>query len=257
MTTGLRSGEVAAAAGVNPQTLRYYERRGLLPEPARTLGGQRLYPPDTVTLLRVIKAAQRLGFTLEEVTGLVDAATHRHGRPAPGPQGRTGLQGRTRRQGHAGLHVRAAAKLAEVEQKITDLRIIRDTLRAAMDAGCDDLIACAAEPRCPLPFAELAGADPAGATGPGRRDDGGQVTPGRGTLRGERFASGDPFDGAGLEPLGLDDLESGGFHEGQRATGHMLPGGADAERLEEPLAGQDRPPGACRCGPVAGARHLV
>lgn len=54
MSTGLRSGEVAAAAGVNLQTLRYYERRGLLPEPDRSLGGHRLYPADTTTVLRVI-----------------------------------------------------------------------------------------------------------------------------------------------------------------------------------------------------------
>ena len=58
--TGLRTGELAAAAGVNIQTLRYYERRGLLAEPQRTLGGHRLYPEDAVTVLRVIKAAQRL-----------------------------------------------------------------------------------------------------------------------------------------------------------------------------------------------------
>jgi MerR family regulatory protein len=58
--SGLRSGEVADAAGVNVQTLRYYERRGLLHEPDRTLGGHRVYPPATVTVLRVTKAAQRL-----------------------------------------------------------------------------------------------------------------------------------------------------------------------------------------------------
>lgn len=50
--SGLRSGQVADAAGVNPQTLRYYERRGLLAEPERSLGGHRLYPPETVTVLR-------------------------------------------------------------------------------------------------------------------------------------------------------------------------------------------------------------
>lgn len=55
MSEGLRSGELAAAAGVNVQTLRYYERRGLLDEPDRTLGGHRLYPSETVTVLRVIK----------------------------------------------------------------------------------------------------------------------------------------------------------------------------------------------------------
>ena len=65
--TGLRSGAVAAAAGVNVETLRYYERRGLLREPSRSLGGHRLYPAEAVTTLRVIKAAQQLGFTLDEL----------------------------------------------------------------------------------------------------------------------------------------------------------------------------------------------
>ena len=55
---GLRSGQVAAVAGVNLPTLRYHERRGLLAKPERTPGGHRVYPPETVTLLRVIKAAQ-------------------------------------------------------------------------------------------------------------------------------------------------------------------------------------------------------
>jgi DNA-binding transcriptional MerR regulator len=136
---GLRSGQVAAAAGVNQQTLRYYERRGLIAEPDRTLGGHRLYPPETVTVLRVIKTAQRLGFTLEEVADLLDAGTHRHGRPTD-----------------AGLLARAEVKLAEVEAKIADLAVIRDTLRAAITAGCDDLIACSQNVCCPLPFTELA-----------------------------------------------------------------------------------------------------
>ena len=94
MSTGLRSGQVAEAAGVNIQTLRYYERRGLLAEPDRTNGGHRLYSEEAVTALRVIKAAQRLGFTLEEVAELVEVGRHQHGRPV------------------AGLQDRAAAKLA-------------------------------------------------------------------------------------------------------------------------------------------------
>jgi MerR family transcriptional regulator, mercuric resistance operon regulatory protein len=52
----LRSSQVAAAAGVNRQTLCYYERRGLLAEPGRSPGGHRLYPVGAVTVLRVIKA---------------------------------------------------------------------------------------------------------------------------------------------------------------------------------------------------------
>ncbi len=141
--TGLRSGEVAAAAGVNPETLRYYERRGLLAQPRRSPGGHRLYPAEAVTVLRVIKAAQRLGFTLDEVAGLLDADRHQHGR---GPR--------------PGLRARARAKLAEVEAKISDLRGIATTLRAAVDAGCDDLATCAGEARCPIPFAALAAAAP-------------------------------------------------------------------------------------------------
>ena len=47
-------------------------------------------------------------------------------------------------------------KLAEVEQRIADLVVIRDTLREAVAAGCDDLVGCASRPGCPLPFAELA-----------------------------------------------------------------------------------------------------
>ena len=136
--SGLRSGQVAAAAGVNPQTLRYYERRGLLAEPDRSLGGHRLYPTETVTLLKVIKAAQRLGFTLDEVAELLDAGQHRHGRHPD-----------------AGLQARAQAKLTEVEAKIADLQVIAGTLRAAVEAGCDDLVECAEQPCCPIPFTTI------------------------------------------------------------------------------------------------------
>jgi DNA-binding transcriptional MerR regulator len=139
VTAGLRSGQVAAAAGVNLQTLRYYERRGLLAEPPRTLGGHRIYPPDTATVLQVIKTAQRLGFTLDEVADLLAAASHRHGR-----------------RSEPGLRARAQAKLADIEQKIVELTVIRDTLRNAVGAGCDDLVVCAQSTGCPLPFAAVA-----------------------------------------------------------------------------------------------------
>ncbi|WP_232835789.1 MerR family transcriptional regulator [Actinocorallia populi] len=133
---GLRSGQVAEAAGVNPQTLRYYERRGLLAEPRRTLGGHRLYPAEAVTVLRVIKTAQRLGFTLEEVADLLETSRHRHGRH------------------DAGLQERARAKLLEVERRIADLQTVRTTLQEALDAGCDDLVSCAEQSCCPLPFSD-------------------------------------------------------------------------------------------------------
>lgn len=139
MTELLRTGQVAEAAGVNIQTLRYYERRGLLAEPQRSLGGHRMYPADVVTTLRVIKAAQRLGFTLEEVADLLDAGRHRHGAATD-----------------SGLKARARTKLAEVEARIAALDTIRTALLSALDAGCDDLAVCATSSCCPLPFAELA-----------------------------------------------------------------------------------------------------
>lgn len=129
MTAGLRSGQVAQAAGVNLQTLRYYERRGLLAAPERSPGGHRLYRPETVTTIRTIKVAQGLGFSLDEIAGL--------------------LGGRSRT---SGLHEHARTKLADIEAKIADLTAIADTLRAALELGCDDLVSCAAIPECPLPF---------------------------------------------------------------------------------------------------------
>lgn len=89
-------------------------------------------------MLRVIKAAQRLGLTLEEVAALLETGGPRHGKPVPG------------------LQQRAREKLAEVDTKITDLTPLRATLATALDAGCDDLTACAASPCCPIPFTGLA-----------------------------------------------------------------------------------------------------
>jgi MerR family transcriptional regulator, mercuric resistance operon regulatory protein len=133
--TGLRSGELARAAGVGHQTLRYYERRGVFAEPPRTAGGHRLYPPETLIRLRAIKAAQRLGFSLSEAAELVHAV------PQHRPQ-------RTIRP----LAERLSARLAEVESAIADLQLVAATLRATLEAGCTDLVECAQVPRCPVPF---------------------------------------------------------------------------------------------------------
>ena len=136
MSVGLRVGQVAEAVGVNVETLRYYERRGIIAEPERSLGGHRLYPETTVTTVRVIKAAQNLGFSLDEVAQLLEAGRHHHG---------TG----------GGLQARTEAKLVEVAQKIADLQVIRDSLIAARDAGCDDLVKCAESECCPIPFVQI------------------------------------------------------------------------------------------------------
>jgi DNA-binding transcriptional MerR regulator len=135
VSAGLRAGQVADAASVNVETLRYYERRGIIPEPDRSLGGHRLYPPETVTTLRVIKASQRLGFTLDEAAELVAAGQHHHD--------------------GSGFQSRTEAKIAEVDQKMTDLQMIRDALVAARDAGCDDLLQCAESECCPIPFVQI------------------------------------------------------------------------------------------------------
>ena len=132
----MRAGEVAEAAGVNRETLRYYERRGLLSLPDRSPGGHRVYDVQAVVTLRVIKAAQRLGFTLDEVAELLE-------------------MGR-RRGGDTGLQSRAAAKLVEIEAKIDDLHLIKANLAAAVAAGCDDLHECATQDCCPIPFVDLA-----------------------------------------------------------------------------------------------------
>ena len=126
----LRTSEVAERAGVNVQTLRYYERRGLIAEPARSTGGHRAYPPDTVALIATIKAAQRLGFTLDEIVDLLAA-------------GRTGHRG-------ADLKRRARDKLAEIDRRLADLATIREVLGRVAAAECDSLAHCTC-PDCPLP----------------------------------------------------------------------------------------------------------
>lgn len=134
----LRAGEVAERAGVNLQTLRYYERRGILTEPDRSLGGHRLYDDETVLVLQVVKAAQALGFSLDEIAELMDIGSHAHRR-------------RPR------LADSARTKLVQVREKITALQQIESTLERAIEAGCDDLAVCALEEDCPIPFPTIAG----------------------------------------------------------------------------------------------------
>ncbi len=132
---GLRTGELAQRAGVNVQTLRYYERRGLLAAPTRRPSGQRQYSEETVRLLRTIKAVQRLGFTLAEIEELLDLSEHRRG---------TGE-----------LHRRAEAKVAEIDAKIDQLQQMRQALVAVMAADCDSLTDCSCGLGCPLPAPEI------------------------------------------------------------------------------------------------------
>jgi len=67
----MKIGQVAEESGVNLQTIRYYERDGLLPAPPRLASGYRLYTEDTVRRVKFIKRAQELGFTLDEIGELL------------------------------------------------------------------------------------------------------------------------------------------------------------------------------------------
>ena len=119
-----RAGEAAARARVGVETLRYYERRGLLPRPQRRPSGQREYTLDDIRLILVIKTGQRLGFTLEETREIV-AVTR--GGAARDPDA---------------LGTLAEAKLVEVEDRIRGLELMRAELRAVIAAECDRLIDC-------------------------------------------------------------------------------------------------------------------
>jgi len=123
----MRTSELAGRAGVNTETLRYYERRGLLTEPPRTPGGYRHYPATALALLRFIKRAQELGFTLDEVEELL----HLDG---GGPDGCDAAR------------ALAEARMADLEARIADLQRMRDSL--------NELIATCELPRvdrsCPL-----------------------------------------------------------------------------------------------------------
>lgn len=101
-------GRLAESAEVNVETIRYYQRRGLMREPSRPTGSVRRYSTDDVKRIRFIKRAQQLGFTLDEVTNLLKLE---HGRSCR----------ETERL--------AQQKLALVEARIADLHRLRKTLR--------------------------------------------------------------------------------------------------------------------------------
>lgn len=111
----LTIGRLAAEAGVNVETIRYYQRRGLMTEPDRPLNGQRRYAVDSVRRVRFIKRAQVLGFTLEEIAGLLALD-----------------------EAHACAETRdlAAHRLEVIESKLADLKAMRKALTSLLHA-CD------------------------------------------------------------------------------------------------------------------------
>lgn len=108
MDPKLTIGKVAAAAAVNVETIRFYQRRGLLTEPPKSLGGFRYYDDATIARIRFVKRAQALGFSLEEVLGLLALE-----------------QSNACEQ----THDAAVRKLQLVDERIADLERIRSTLQ--------------------------------------------------------------------------------------------------------------------------------
>ena len=112
----MRIGELAEHAGVNVQTLRYYERRGLLAAPSRSRAGFRHYEQESLQRIRFIRRAQDLGFTLEEIRDLLNL-WH---------QSTTAC---------GAVEMRATTTLARIDQKIADLHRMRAAL-AQYTAAC-------------------------------------------------------------------------------------------------------------------------
>ncbi len=106
----LTIGSVAKLAEVNIETMRYYERRGLVPRPLRSQSNYRLYSEETVRRVRFIKRAQELGFTLKEIKELLAL------RVTPNAKG-------------ADVRRRVKGKIEDIDSRIATLQAMRDSLR--------------------------------------------------------------------------------------------------------------------------------
>jgi len=115
MASELTIGRVAKLAGVNVETIRYYQRRGLLAEPEKPHMGYRRYPADSVRHIRFIKRAQALGFTLEEIAELLRLEEAR---------------------ACAETRALAAHKMRVIDRKLTGLAAMRKAL-AGLVQQCD------------------------------------------------------------------------------------------------------------------------
>jgi Hg(II)-responsive transcriptional regulator len=145
--TALRTGDLARLAKVNVETLRFYERQGLLPVPPRRASGYREYPPEAVELVRFIRRAQELGFTLREIKELLTL------REVP-------------RATCGDVVVLARRKVAEIDTKINDLSAMRAALTQLLQ-GCSGKAPIA---QCPI-IESLAGkGKPRLPGGPGAED---------------------------------------------------------------------------------------
>src|SRR5438128_678383 len=106
----LTIGHLAKKAGINLETVRYYERQGLLPKPPRSASGYRLFPSEAARRLRFIQRAKELGFSLREIQELLSM------RVAPGTK-------------NTEIRARAEAKITDIEAKIKTLEAMKKSLR--------------------------------------------------------------------------------------------------------------------------------
>lgn len=114
-TSGSTIGDLAAAANVSVETIRFYQRKGLVPEPPRAYGQIRRYGASDVARVKFVKSAQRLGFSLEEVAALLRLDDGTHCDEA---------------------RVMAEQKLADVRSKLRDLRRIESVLKTLVADCC-------------------------------------------------------------------------------------------------------------------------
>src|SRR6516164_7821985 len=121
----LTIGRLAKEAGVNLETGRYYERRGLLQRPPRSASGYRLFPLETARRLRFIRRAQELGFSLTEIRELLSLRVSANAKSAD-------------------VRKRAETKIADIDAKIKSLDSMKTTLRrlTKVCAGCGPIAEC-------------------------------------------------------------------------------------------------------------------
>ncbi|MBC7909287.1 MAG: heavy metal-responsive transcriptional regulator [Pyrinomonadaceae bacterium] len=109
----LRAGELARLAGVSTDTLRHYERKGVLPAPRRSHNNYRHYPPQALERVRLVRRALVVGFTLDELASIL-AARDQGGTPCPE------------------VRTLAEEKLSQVETRLSELKILRNELRSTL-----------------------------------------------------------------------------------------------------------------------------
>ncbi|HEY2151666.1 MAG TPA: heavy metal-responsive transcriptional regulator [Vicinamibacterales bacterium] len=136
----MRIGELAGRAGVNVQTILYYERRRLLPPAPRTSSGYRSYSDTDLAQLQFIRQTKQLGFTLKEIAALLPI----HG----SPRHPKGLVHRTPSDDMA-LFRMVTERLSHIEAQIATLQRIREALRAAIDQSQSRLTVCPASGQTP------------------------------------------------------------------------------------------------------------